>query len=292
MEAAALSDVRWPRLQGDLDQLHIGLGSLETKQWWVAVRLSQVSKAVEKVFRDQGVMAKKLEEIERVVTLLSRRPAMADGLHEKATPFGGHGLESMSGGVLSLSPTMCSARQVFAEMSEPCSIHQMFEETPASRPEQEALGTLVAADGAALLVFDEVPHSTVVWDDELQHSSDSHDGLLKQLAGCVDYVVDEEMKTMVQPCIDDKLPHVCGIHLPLELHIDAVSDVFSEMPPEMVTWDEEFQNSLDLHYDGLLQQGAWGRQCMDDELVKWDDDESIVFKAIRQGKATDPLFTF
>jgi hypothetical protein len=77
----------------------------------------------------------------------------------------------------------------------------------------------------ALRVFDEMPHSTVVWDDELQHSSDSHDGLLKQLAEGVDYVV-----------------------------------------------DEEFQNSLDL-CDDLLQQGAWGRECMDNKLVKWDDDK-------------------
>jgi hypothetical protein len=206
MAAAAQSDARWSRLQGDLDQLHIRLGPMDTKQRLVAARLSQASKAVEKVFRDQRVMAKKLEETERVVKLLSRRPAMADGLQEKVTPVGRQVLELMSGGVLLLSPTMCSARQVFAGMSEPCSIHQMFEETPASQPEQEALGTLVVAEGAAPLVFDEMPHSTVVWDDELQHSSDSHNGLLKQLAGCVDYVVDEETKTVVQPCIDDKLP--------------------------------------------------------------------------------------
>jgi hypothetical protein len=59
--------------------------------------------------------------------------------------------------------------------------------------------------------------ASVIWDDELQQNNDSHDGLLKQLAGCVDFLVDEETEPVAHVDIHD------------ELHLDGACDVLTEM---------------------------------------------------------------
>jgi cold shock CspA family protein len=110
----------------------------------------------------------------------------------------------------------------------------------------EVVSFLVSSGSAAHRVFDEMPHLAVLWDDELQHSSDLHDGLLKQLAEGVDYVDDEEFQNSLdlhddllqqgalgRQCTDDEL---------FKWDDDEVLD---KIPLADVIWGEEIEHDHD-----------------------------------------------
>ncbi|GJN41277.1 hypothetical protein PR202_gn00625 [Eleusine coracana subsp. coracana] len=308
MAAVAQSDdARWSRLQGDLDQLHVSLGSMDTKQQLVVARLSQASKEVEQVFRDQRVVAKKLQETERVVTLLSRRPATMVGLDEEVTPFGRQGLELFGGDMVP------SAHQVFDAMfleentmthfiqaMSKVTTHDLFDVMSehdvllgvpcicmdVAYDEELDLGlgyyscgkeiytgilrrhgdlTLLSPENTRCVVhvvLDDMPRVTkcfdeevVKWDDDLQHGNESHDGLLKQLAGSVD-------------CLIDKTKPIVQLNIYEELHLDDASDVFDEIPIENedVVWDKDMIDGLGTD-DGFLQvEDQFGGNLMEMQI--------------------------
>ena len=89
----------------------------------------------------------------------------------------------------------------------------MFDEMPleedtAAQAEQFMFKAPVASMGIAHNLFDEMLPLNVVWDEELLHDLESHDGLLEQLARSEEYLVDEERKPITELDIDYKLTHV------------------------------------------------------------------------------------
>lgn len=84
-------------------------------------------------------------------------------------------------------------------------------------------------------------------------------------------MVDKKMMSIANPDIHHELPHVNGIHFPLELGVDAAYDGFKGMSPSHVVGNDEMLHDQGLH-DGLLQQVVWNSECKGDEVIKWDDE--------------------
>ncbi|GJN32691.1 hypothetical protein PR202_gb21213 [Eleusine coracana subsp. coracana] len=226
---------------------------MDTKQHLVVARLSHASKVVEQVFRDQRIMAKKLEEMEQAVARFSSSRMSASQLHLASTVT-----DQMCGGCC-----------------------------PPVLPE-----------GTALPVFDEMPlkieivakseqmefQAPVLWDDELQHNKDSHDGLLKQLAGCVEYSVDDQFHSdAASDVFDDiSLEHEVAEESKQVVFTSSVvwdkeaEGLLNEMPHKNVIWDEEISYDCDTHGE-WLQLPAMGAEHYVEKTssdVMWEMDIS------------------
>lgn len=133
---------------------------------------------------------------------------------------------------------------------------------PAKRSSPKILGGM-PQQGGAHQVFEVMPQMDVVWDDDLLHDVDSQDGLLQQVAGSGEPLVDDERTTSVKLDISDKLRQVSDDKLLLDLGMNSVEVMFDEIPCE----DDEFLDSRDLHH-GLLQELAQGGEFIGAEETK------------------------
>lgn len=165
--------------------------------------------------------------------------------------------------VFASAASMDIVREPFDGMFHQKNMHQVFIGVPlkkdtAEQSEQIVFKVWPVPVDDAVVVFDKNPLTDVVWDDEPQHGLDSHTGLLEQIAQGGRHFIDGQ-ELIARLDFNDEQNSVNGMPLPLDFGFDSVNVLFSEMPHEMVVWDEEVPSNLNAR-ETLLQQLAMGEQ--------------------------------
>ncbi|RLN24159.1 hypothetical protein C2845_PM07G11880 [Panicum miliaceum] len=118
------------------------------------------------------------------------------------------------------------------------------EDKATTQPKQMAF--LALQEHAKETVDEILPHEMTVWDEEVLSDVNILGSLLQKLAMGTEDLTEEKVKLSVKI---------------------ADAGLFEEISDKGSVWDDEMPFSLDAQ-DGLLQQLALGRECMDDQNTK------------------------